>query len=150
MAYRDDDRRGGGGRSGGRSRGDYDNTNRGSLWVNRDANGERDPRWRGSVNVDGKEYWLAMWEGRSRNPDAPEFQVAITPKRDAGGEQHGQRGRREPDRGSREREDRRVSRNDRSRYDQRQERDEEDHRRGFAGARDLRDAGEDPDDPMPF
>ena len=46
----------------------YDNKNSGVLFSNRDAkaNNERAPDYKGSINVDGVEYWLSAWirEGR--------------------------------------------------------------------------------------
>ena len=46
----------------------YDNTNSGVLFSNREAKGtnERAPDYKGSINVNGVEFWLSAWikEGR--------------------------------------------------------------------------------------
>jgi hypothetical protein len=39
---------------------DYDNTNSGVLFKNETDN-EKDPMYKGKINVDGKEYELAAW-----------------------------------------------------------------------------------------
>ena len=41
--------------------GDYDNTNTGALFKNDKQGNEKWPDYRGSVNVDGTEYWLNAW-----------------------------------------------------------------------------------------
>jgi hypothetical protein len=43
--------------------GDYDNTNSGALFRNKEKD-ETHPTWadyRGTINVDGTEYWLSAW-----------------------------------------------------------------------------------------
>lgn len=47
---------------------DYDNTNSGALFKNKDKT-EQTPTfadYNGSVNVDGKEYWLNAWLKKSK------------------------------------------------------------------------------------
>lgn len=47
--------------------GDYDNTNSGALFKNDKEGGN--PKWpdyRGSVNVDGVDYWLDAWIRKSK------------------------------------------------------------------------------------
>lgn len=41
----------------------YDNTNSGVLFNNREAKGdnERAPDYKGSINVNGEEFWLSAW-----------------------------------------------------------------------------------------
>ena len=39
----------------------YDNTNRGVLFKNEEKRGERDPDYRGNINVAEDEYWLNAW-----------------------------------------------------------------------------------------
>jgi len=39
----------------------YDNTNTGSLFKNDKGDNEKRPDYKGSVNVDGVEYWLSAW-----------------------------------------------------------------------------------------
>ena len=65
---------------------DYDNKNRGALWSNKNdkREGKKDPDWRGSINVDGKEYWLAAWRTSSDNEKAPVMSLAVTVKEPKG------------------------------------------------------------------
>jgi uncharacterized protein (DUF736 family) len=43
------------------SQGNYDNSNRGALFKNKDKRSENDPDYRGSINVAEDEYWLSAW-----------------------------------------------------------------------------------------
>lgn len=40
---------------------DYDNTNRGTLFKNTDKQQDTHADYNGSINVNGKEYWLNAW-----------------------------------------------------------------------------------------
>jgi uncharacterized protein (DUF736 family) len=40
---------------------EYDNTNRGALFKNDKKESDRHPDYRGSINIDGKEFWLDAW-----------------------------------------------------------------------------------------
>ena len=40
---------------------DYDNTNTGSLFVNDKGDNEKRPDRKGSLNVDGVDYWISGW-----------------------------------------------------------------------------------------
>ena len=46
---------------------EYDNTNRGSLFKNDRKDDAKFPDYKGSLNVDGVEYWLSAWikEGKT-------------------------------------------------------------------------------------
>lgn len=47
---------------------EYDNTNRGSIWTNdKTKKTENHPDFTGTLNIDGKEYWVSAWK---RKPDA--------------------------------------------------------------------------------
>lgn len=39
----------------------FDNTNRGALFLNDRKEQDSHPDLKGSINVDGKEYWLSAW-----------------------------------------------------------------------------------------
>ena len=45
----------------------HDNTNRGAIWKNDDKQSDNQPDFKGSLNVDGVEYWVSAWK---RRPDA--------------------------------------------------------------------------------
>ena len=59
----------------------YDNTNRGQVWVNDKKDSERHPDLKGSINVDGKEFWLSAWKKKpDANPKAPVLSFSIQAK----------------------------------------------------------------------
>ncbi len=60
----------------------YDNTNRGALWPNREKQTDKQPDLKGQINVDGVEYWLSAWkrDPNEQNPKAPSLKIALTPK----------------------------------------------------------------------
>lgn len=39
----------------------YDNRNSGILTANESRRNDKDPTHQGSINIDGKEYWLSAW-----------------------------------------------------------------------------------------
>ena len=46
---------------------DYDNTNRGVLFPNKQkVDGDSKPELSGNINIDGKEYWLSCWDKVSK------------------------------------------------------------------------------------
>ena len=46
---------------------DYDNTNTGALFVNDKQGNEQRPDSKGSINVDGVEYWISAWRKTSKD-----------------------------------------------------------------------------------
>ena len=58
----------------------YDDTNRGSLFRNKRKNTEKHPDYTGSLNVDGKEYWLSAWSKFSPKMGENFLSCSITPK----------------------------------------------------------------------
>lgn len=46
---------------------EYDNTNRGALFINENKTDDKHPDRSGSLNVDGVDYWLSGWlkDGKS-------------------------------------------------------------------------------------
>ena len=40
---------------------DFDNTNTGALFKNKEKETERHPDYRGTLNVGGTEYWVSSW-----------------------------------------------------------------------------------------
>lgn len=59
----------------------YDNTNRGSIWKNDKPQGPNSPDFKGSLNVDGKEYWVSAWKRKEgANPNSPALSFSVKPK----------------------------------------------------------------------
>jgi len=46
---------------------EYDNTNSGALFKNERKETEKHADYRGSINVEGHDYWLSAWLKTSRN-----------------------------------------------------------------------------------
>jgi uncharacterized protein (DUF736 family) len=45
---------------------EYDNTNRGTIFKNEKKSEEKHPDMNGSINVDGKDYWISGWKKTSK------------------------------------------------------------------------------------
>ena len=63
----------------------YDNTNRGSVWGNdkKKVEGANPnlPDFTGSINVDGKDYWISLWKRKAdANPKSPALNISLTAK----------------------------------------------------------------------
>ena len=59
----------------------FDNTNRGQFWANDKKLTETHPDWKGSINVEGVEYWLSAWNRKpDANPKAPSVSISIQKK----------------------------------------------------------------------
>lgn len=58
----------------------FDNTNRGILFENDRKRGDKDPDYKGSINVDGREYWLSGWEKDTKR--GPALSLSIQPKQE--------------------------------------------------------------------
>ena len=62
----------------------YDNTNRGAIWKNDDKQGDTHPDFKGSLNVNGTEFWVSAWKRKAdANPKAPALSFSIKPKEEA-------------------------------------------------------------------
>ena len=61
---------------------EYDNTNRGALWPNpKYEAGGKHPRFRGSVNVNGVDYWVSMWADKvDESSNRPSVTLALHAK----------------------------------------------------------------------
>ena len=63
---------------------EYDNTNRGEIWKNDRKDSDRHPDFKGSINVEGRDYWLSGWlRAADANPRAPSMRFSVTPKDEA-------------------------------------------------------------------
>lgn len=59
----------------------FDNTNRGSIWKNDKKETEKHPDFTGSLNVEGKEYWVSAWKRRpDQNEKAPALSFSVKAK----------------------------------------------------------------------
>ena len=63
----------------------YDNTNRGSLFKNDRKELDTHPDYNGSINIEGKDYWLNGWLKESKKDGKKFFSLSVKPKdQDAG------------------------------------------------------------------
>lgn len=64
---------------------EYDNTNRGVLFQNKNKENENQPDMRGSfTDAEGREYWLAAWSN-SHKKYGKYLSISATPKDEADG-----------------------------------------------------------------
>lgn len=61
---------------------DYDNTNRGVLFVNDRKQSANHPDFKGSIDVGGKEYWLSAWKKSGAKGEF--YSLSIAAKEDQG------------------------------------------------------------------
>ena len=59
---------------------EYDNTNRGVLFKNDRKESDRHPEYKGSINVNGEEFWLSSWVKDGKNGKF--MSLSVTPKND--------------------------------------------------------------------
>ncbi|MES2625925.1 MAG: hypothetical protein V4628_11655 [Pseudomonadota bacterium] len=60
----------------------YDNTNKGTLGKNRRKEKDTHPSHTGSINIEGKEYWLSAWVKDGSNNEKF-FSLSVKPKENA-------------------------------------------------------------------
>lgn len=53
--------------------------NNGALFINDKKEKDTHPDYKGSINVDGKEYWISGWK-RTSNGGAKYMSLAVKPK----------------------------------------------------------------------
>lgn len=59
----------------------YDDTNRGSIWKNDRKEKPTHPDFKGTLNVDGVEYWVSAWKRKpDANPKAPALTFSVQRK----------------------------------------------------------------------
>jgi uncharacterized protein (DUF736 family) len=58
----------------------YDNTNSGTLFKNDKKESEKHPDYKGSINVNGVEFWLSGWIKTGRNSGEKFMSLAVTAK----------------------------------------------------------------------
>jgi len=57
----------------------FDNSNRGVLFIQKEKKSDSHPDLSGSINIDGTEYWLSAWSNRSKSGDKY-LKLSIKPK----------------------------------------------------------------------
>ena len=62
------------------SRQEFDNTNRGVLFKNDRKETELDRDYSGSINIDGRDYWLSAWVKVSSKDGRKFFSLSAKPK----------------------------------------------------------------------
>ena len=60
---------------------DFDNSNRGNLFKNDKKEQEKHPDLNGSLNVDGKDYWISAWKKTSK-AGTPFWSLSVRPKQE--------------------------------------------------------------------
>ena len=76
---------------------EYDNTNRGSIWKNDRKEKDTQPDFTGSINVEGKEYWLNAWSKKQgASEKAPVLSFSVKAKEDNGHDHRGHSHDRQP------------------------------------------------------
>ena len=58
----------------------YDNTNRGALFRNPRRRDDKDPSHTGSINVEGREFWIDAWVNESKKDGSKFFGLKVKPK----------------------------------------------------------------------
>ena len=58
---------------------DYDNTNSGALFANADRKTDKHPNARGTLNVEGVEYWISAWTKVSKKGEKYQS-LSVQPK----------------------------------------------------------------------
>jgi len=57
----------------------YDNTNSGALFKNKNKESDKHPDYRGSINVNGKDFWISSWLKTSKAGEKY-MSISVQPK----------------------------------------------------------------------
>ena len=57
----------------------YDDTNKGALFKNHKKESDRHPDYKGSLNVNGQEFWISSWLNTSKKGEKY-MSLSVTPK----------------------------------------------------------------------
>jgi hypothetical protein len=59
----------------------YGNTNRGRIWSNECKDKDTHPDFKGSLNVEGEEFWISAWKQKGdANSDTLNLSFSVRPK----------------------------------------------------------------------
>jgi hypothetical protein len=58
----------------------YDNDLRGAIFRNDRRRNERDPEYKGSCDIDGKQYWISSWINESKKDGSKYMSLRFKPK----------------------------------------------------------------------
>lgn len=58
----------------------YDNTNKGTLGKNKRKTQDTHPEYSGSINIEGKDYWLSAWLKTNKQNGEKFFSLSVKPK----------------------------------------------------------------------
>jgi hypothetical protein len=60
---------------------EYSNINRGAIWGNDDKREDKHPDFKGSLNVNGVEFWVSAWKRKEgASPKSPALSFSVKPK----------------------------------------------------------------------
>jgi len=62
---------------------EYDNTNSGVLFREQEKKSEKHPDFKGSINVEGNDYWLSGWVNEAKD-GRKYFKLSVQPKESQG------------------------------------------------------------------
>jgi hypothetical protein len=58
----------------------YDNTNKGILSRNDNRTLDTHPEFKGSINIEGREFWLSAWVKERKDGSGKFFSLSVKPK----------------------------------------------------------------------
>ena len=59
----------------------YDDTNRGAIWVNKRKKTDTDPDFSGEGNLNGEDVWISAWrKGNNESREAPVLRMSFKKK----------------------------------------------------------------------
>lgn len=59
----------------------YDDTNRGAIWVNKRKKADNDPDFSGEGNLNGEDVWISAWrKGINESREAPVLRMSFKKK----------------------------------------------------------------------
>lgn len=76
------------------ARKEFDDTNRGILFKNDRKENEKHPDYKGTLNVDGVEFWISGW--RKDTKKGPALSLSVQPKQEARRETYNQQRQYQP------------------------------------------------------